>query len=338
MKVAVLMSGGVDSTVAALLLKEQGHEVTGLTMINWNSEVATQAADVAVALDIPHIVVDLQKQFREKIIDHFTAVYEQARTPNPCVVCNRLIKFGSLLDYALDLGFDAVATGHYARIEYDATRNRCLLMKGKDLSKDQSYFLYGLSQKQLKHTLFPLGDLTKSEIRNLARERNLEVAESKDSQEICFIPGDYRDFLQGKLQFKPGQVVDLQGNILGEHRGLPFYTVGQRKGLGISGGRPLYVVALDPENNRLILDEPQHLYKSSLIAVDNNFIYYENLDNPLRIEARIRYRASNAPALLTPQRDKILLQFDNPQRAITPGQSVVYYLGDYVLGGGIIQE
>ena len=171
----------------------------------------------------------------------------------------------------------------------------------------------------------------------MARERNLEVAESKDSQEICFITGDYRDFLQGKLQFKPGQVVDLQGNILGEHRGLPFYTVGQRKGLGISGRGPLYVVALDSENNRLVLDKLEHLYETSLTAVNNNLIYYEKLDYPLKVEARIRYRAPNTPALLTPQGDKLLLEFDNPQRAITPGQSVVYYLGDYVLGGGTIQ-
>jgi len=330
------MSGGVDSTVAALLLKEQGHEVTGLTMINWNTEAATQAADVAAVLDIPHMVVDLQQQFQEKVIKYFTDTYERGQTPNPCVVCNRFIKFGSLLDYALDLGFDMVATGHYARIQYDDTRKRYLLKKGKDLSKDQSYFLYSLHQKQLGHTLFPLGELSKQEIRNIARERNLKVAESKDSQEICFIAGDYRDFLQGKLQFKPGQVVDLQGNILGEHRGLPFYTVGQRKGLGISGGRPLYVVALDIENNRLTLDDSKHLYRGSLIASNNNFIYHENLDSPLPVEARIRYRAANAPALLTPQGDKVLLEFDNPQRAITPGQSVVYYLGDYVLGGGII--
>lgn len=336
MKIAVLLSGGVDSTVAALLLREKGYEVTGLTMINWDTGVAVKAAEAAKTLGIEHLVVDLTKEFRYQVIDYFTSVYEQGQTPNPCVVCNRYIKFGSLLDYALDRGFDRVATGHYARIEYDEDRRRYLLRKGKDLRKDQSYFLYALTQEQLGHTLFPLGDLTKAEVKNIAREGNFSVAESKESQEICFIEKDYRDFLQGRLQSRPGPVVDLEGNILGKHQGLPFYTVGQRKGLGISGGRPLYVVALDPENNSLILDDKEYLFKSELTAVNNSFTYYESLDSPMRVEARIRYRAPDAPALLIPQGNQVTLQFDQPQRAITPGQSVVYYLDDYVLGGGTI--
>lgn len=336
MKVAVLMSGGLDSTVAALLLKEQGHEITGLTMINWNPEAATKAAEAAASIGIEHLVIDLRKQFQERVIDYFTEVYEQGQTPNPCVMCNRYIKFGSLLDYALDMGFEMVATGHYARIEYDENRKRYLLLKAKYLPKDQSYFLYALTQEQLGHILFPLGAMGKPEVREMARLNNFEVAESKESQEICFIEGDYRDFLQGRLKHQPGSVVDLQGNVLGEHRGLPFYTVGQRKGLGIAGGHPLYVVALDTKNNRLILDDQEHLFAKTLTAVNNNFIYYENLNEPLQVKARIRYRAQDAPALISPEGDKIAVQFDNPQRAITPGQSVVYYLGDYVLGGGTI--
>lgn len=336
MKAAVLMSGGVDSTVAALLLKEQGHEVTGLTMINWNPEVAAKAAEAAAAIGIEHLVVDLQKQFQEKVINYFTGVYEEGQTPNPCVRCNRFIKFGSLLDYALDLGFEKVATGHYARIEYHKERKRYLLRKAKYRPKDQSYFLYALNQEQLGHILFPLGEMSKPQVKEIARGYNFKVAASKESQEICFIEGDYRDFLKGRVKYQPGSVVDLQGNVLGKHQGLPFYTIGQRKGLGISGGKPLYVVALDQENNRLILDDQEHLFGKSLTAVNNNFIYYECLEGPLQAAARIRYRAQDAPALISPEGDKIAVQFDNPQRAITPGQSIVYYLDDYVLGGGTI--
>ncbi len=338
MKVAVLMSGGVDSTVAALLLKEQGHEVTGLTMINWNPEVAVKAAQAAASMGIRHLTVDLRKPFREKVIAYFTGVYGQGRTPNPCVVCNRCIKFGSLLEYALDKGFEKVASGHYARIEYDENRKRYLLRMARYLPKDQSYFLYALSQEQLGRILFPLGEMSKPEVIEIACRHNFTAAGSKESQEICFIEGDYRHFLQGRLHYQPGLVVDLQGNVLGEHQGLPFYTVGQRKGLGISGGRPLYVVALDFENNRLILDAQEHLWAKTLTAVDNSYIYYEGLEEPLAVQARIRYRAPSAPALLSPRGDSVLLHFDKPQRAITPGQSVVYYLDEYVLGGGTIQS
>jgi tRNA-specific 2-thiouridylase len=336
LKIAVLMSGGVDSTVTAFLLKEQGHEVTGLTMINWNFQVAEKAAEAAAAIGIKHLVIDLREQFQEAVIDYFTRVYEQGQTANPCVMCNRLVKFGSLLDYSLDMGFDHVATGHYARIEYDKNRKRYLLRKAKYLPKDQSYFLYALSQEQLSRTLFPLGGMSKPEVREIARINDFKVAESKESQEICFIEGDYRDFLRGRLQYQPGKVVDLQGNVLGHHKGLPFYTIGQRKGLGIAGGRPLYVVALDSENNQLILDDEKHLFGQTLTAINNNFIYYDTLKEPLRVKARIRYRAQDAPAQISPQGNKITVQFDDPQRAITPGQSVVFYLDEYVLGGGTI--
>lgn len=336
MKVAVLMSGGVDSTVAAVLLREQGYDLIGLTMINLNEDVAIKAKKAADALGIEHHVIDMKEIFNQKVINNFCQTYEQGATPNPCVECNKYIKFGALLEAALDLGMDKVATGHYVKTEFDTVSKRYLLKKASDLSKDQTYFLYGLSQEQLKSSIFPLGDMTKQEVRELAGRKGLEVATSKESQEICFIEKDYRDFIVDKVTLIPGQVVDKENKILGTHKGLPFYTIGQRKGLGISAGRPIYVIDLDVENNRLIVDDEIHLQQKSLLARDNNFIYIEKLDQPMKVEVKIRYKAKYAPATISPQGDLIKVDFDQPQRAITRGQSVVYYIGDYVVGGGII--
>lgn len=337
MKVAVLMSGGVDSSVAVLLLKKQGYDVAGLTMINWDAEVADKAREAARSMDIEHKVVDLKQVFHNRVIDYFCRAYEQGETPNPCVECNKYIKFGVLLDTAIEMGFDMVATGHYAQIEFDSSKKRYLLKKGADPSKDQSYFLYGLTQKQLSHTIFPLGDLHKTEVKEIARQNGMAVAEKKESQEICFIPGDYRDFLKDRIKYQSGTVVDLEKNILGTHRGLPFYTTGQRKGLGISAGRPVYVIETDYANNQLVLDDEKYLFCNSLAAVNNNYIYTDYLETPVRVKAKIRYRAALADATIYPEKDGVRVDFDKPQRAVTRGQSVVYYLDDYVFGGGIIK-
>lgn len=336
MKIAVLMSGGVDSTVAAILLKEQGYDIIGLTMVNLDLEVANKAREAAQSIGIEHKVIDLKEEFGHRVVDYFCETYEMGATPNPCVECNKYIKFGALLDAALDLGMDAVATGHYIRKEFNEKTNRHLIKKAHDLSKDQSYFLYGLTQEQLARSIFPLGEYTKSEVREIAKQKGLAVAESKESQEICFIEKDYRDFIIDKVTYKPGQVVDLENKLLGEHKGLPFYTIGQRKGLGISAGRPVYVINFDIENNRIIVDDEKHLLQSSLTAKDNNFIYIEKLDKPMQVEAKIRYKAALAPATIYPEGDLVKVEFETPQRAVTKGQSVVYYVGDYVLGGGII--
>ncbi len=336
MKVAVLMSGGVDSTVAAILLKEQGHDLIGLTMINLDEDVALKAKEAADAIGIAHQVIDLKEVFGKRVIDYFCRTYEKGDTPNPCVECNKYIKFGALLDTALELGMERVATGHYVRTEFNPDTKRHVIKKARDLSKDQSYFLYGLTQEQLARSIFPLGEFTKKEVRELARQKGLKVAESQESQEICFIAKDYRDFIADKVSYKLGPVVDLQNNLLGEHKGLPFYTIGQRKGLGISAGRPIYVVDLDTENNKIIVDDEINLMRGTLAARDNNFIYMEKLQEPLAVEVKIRYKAALAPATIYPAGDLVKVEFAHPQRAITRGQSVVYYVGDYVLGGGII--
>ncbi len=336
MKIAVLMSGGVDSSVAAIILQEQGYEVWGITMINWNPDIGNTAKVVADYIGIEHEIIDMKKEFDHKVINYFCSTYEKGHTPNPCVACNKAIKFGALLDYATSNGADMIATGHYIRKEFKAKDGRYLLKKALDTSKDQSYFLYGLTQKQLAHSIFPLGDLKKTEVRELARKNNLPVAESKDSQEICFIERDYRDFILERVDYKPGQVIDSAGNILGEHKGLPFYTIGQRRGLGISAGKPVYVIDLDMETNQLILGGPDELMRGSFFTQDNNFIHIPKLEEAMEVEVKIRYQANPARARIYPQGDLVKVEFTKPQRAITRGQSAVFYLGDYLLGGGII--
>lgn len=336
MKIAVLMSGGVDSSVAAWLLKEQGHEVGGLTMINWDEGIGPKARDAAAFVGIEHCIIDLRKEFEEQVINYFCQAYAGGETPNPCVVCNRTVKFGVLLEAARKMGYDMVATGHYARIVYAADRGRYLLKKGLDNGKDQSYFLYALQQEQLARIVFPLGDMTKNEVKALAIRCGLPVAENPESQEICFITDDYRDFIKDRIACNPGDIVNVEGTRLGSHKGLAFYTSGQRKGLGISAGHPVYVVGKDLENNRLILDDEQYLFSCELKAVNNNLIYINKLDSPMRVTAKIRYRAAEAPATIFPENEGIKVEFDQSQRAITPGQSVVFYIDEYVLGGGVI--
>lgn len=338
MKVAVLMSGGVDSTMSCLLLKEQGYEVMGLTMINWDPAVGEKAARAAEGIGVEHSVVDLRQEFKQHVVDYFCSSYQSAHTPNPCVECNRWIKFGALLEIARNRGCDLVATGHYARIQYHEPSGRYHLLKGTDPARDQSYFLYRLTQEQLAHILFPLGEMTKVQVRQLASQRGLTVAQEPDSQEICFITGDYREFLAGQgVNLKPGEIVNMQGEVLGRHRGLTNYTIGQRKGLGISAGKPVFVVGMDTASNRLIVDDEHYLFSQELISTDNNWIGIADLEQPLEVEAKIRSAARPAPAVIERiENDMVRVSFQEPQRAITPGQSVVFYQGDLVIGGGRI--
>lgn len=356
-RVLVAMSGGVDSSVTAALLVERGYEVIGVTMQIWDPAVTEVAGEhvgccslaavedarrVANRLGIPYYVLNFRHAFKEKVIRYFCREYLRGRTPNPCVACNRFIKFEVLLQKARALGAAYVATGHYARIIYDAERKRYYLCRSRDEQKDQTYFLYTLTQEQLAHTLMPLGDYTKKEVRQMARERNLPVSEKPESQEICFIPdNDYRRFLKEMAgeQVKPGPFLDLEGNVIGQHEGLPFYTIGQRRGLGIAAGRRLYVIDIDPARNAVILGPEEALWKSELIAEDNNFIAIDKLTSPMEVQAQIRYKSRPAPAVIIPLEDgRVRVRFLEPQRAITPGQAVVYYQGQYVVGGGIIAE
>jgi len=356
--VAVAMSGGVDSSVAAVLLKDQGYEIIGITMnlFSLPKEVCASenprsccgwrtredANRVAAALGIPHFVVDFRREFEQSVIADFCREYSRGRTPNPCIRCNQFIKFDLFFKRAKRLGADFVATGHYARGDYDRTSGRRLLKKGLDSEKDQSYFLYPLTQDELSRTLFPVGGYTKKEIRRLAAKNNLPVAQKPESQEICFIPDkDYPRFLKERSSaaFRPGPIVDLNGGIIGEHNGIAHFTVGQRRGMGIAAPNPLYVVAIDAERNTIVAGQNEDLYKSRLEASNLNWISLEKLEEPKAVRARIRYRHVEAKARIVP-RDSgvVLVEFERPQRAVTPGQAVVFYDGDTVVGGGTIER
>lgn len=338
------MSGGVDSSVAALMLQKQGFEVAGCTLQLWDSgpvnHGARDAKAVCDALGLPHYIFDFRERFRGQVVDYFAREYDRGATPNPCAVCNREIKFGALLQKAREMGFDRIATGHYVRSHYDGELRRFRLLKAASAQKDQSYVLYSLTQEQLAATLFPLGGYEKSRVRELAREIDIDLSRKADSQDICFIPdGNYAAFLDGYLGASgaPGDFIDLDGTILGRHRGIRHYTVGQRKGLGISFARPMFVAGIDARHNTVTLAPNEALMGGGFTASQVNWIDFEAPDKPMRLQVKIRYGAKPAGALVTPLADPgAQVLFDEPQRAITPGQPAVFYDGEYLVGGGII--
>jgi tRNA-specific 2-thiouridylase len=350
------MSGGVDSSVAAALLIEQGWEVIGITLRLWDEEragalpVATRsccawesvydARQVAAVLGIDHYVLNMKEQFQRQVVDYFVDEYRAGRTPNPCIACNRAIKFSALLHKAVELEATHLATGHYVRLDYDAGLDRYLLRKGLDSWKDQSYMLYELKQEQLQHCLFPLGSLTKEQVRRKAEALKLGVAGKLESQEICFIPdNDYRGFLRRYgLKMAPGPIISRRGEILGSHEGIPFYTIGQRKGLGLCASRPHYVLEIRPEENILVVGEREELLRPGLEVESLNLIALSALEDKLAVTVKIRYRSPAVGAMLEPLQAEgsARVIFEQPQPSVTPGQAAVFYLDDLVLGGGII--
>ena len=343
MKIAVAMSGGVDSSVTAALLKRAGHEIFGLTMlVTPSDEAAIAAREVADTLGISHRIIDFREIFAKQIISEFCLQYSLGRTPNPCVNCNRMIKFGALLEKAKDSGADTMATGHYAVIEKPAAGGRYLLRKGIDHTRDQSYFLYKLTQPQLASAIFPLGNLTKENVRKIALEMGLPSVTRKESREICFIPDDdYPRFLYEHITAATpaGQITDKLGNVLGTHNGIINYTIGQRKGLGISSPQPLYVVEIDSKNNTVIVGSKKDVYASEFTVTGLNWIALETATKPLTLKVRIRYLHTEADAVISPvEGDKVNVQFVEPQMAITPGQAAVFYDDDIVVGGGTIER
>ena len=358
-RVIAAMSGGVDSSVAAYLLHRQGYDVIGVTMRLWSADEDDVSPDhqgccsiqdiedarrVCHTLGVPHYVVDARREFREHVIAYFVSEYKRGRTPHPCIACNDRIKFDFLMQRAAMMDADFVATGHYARIEYDVSNGAWTLRQGVDEWKDQSYVLFGLGQEQLGRVLLPVGGYTKEEIRALASEGGLHLADKADSQEICFIPdGDYRRFMQKESALEPGEVVDASGRVVGEHQGIEFYTVGQRRGIGVAPsalglpeGEKVFVTAVDPETRRITVGGSSDLLQYGVRVGNVRYVAGVRPTDAYRVSAKIRYNGRSASAVLHHDVDGAVLWFDEPQRAITPGQAAVFYDGDRVLGGGYI--
>jgi tRNA-specific 2-thiouridylase len=342
-RVAVALSGGVDSAMAACLLKETGYEVMGLTMRLWSEKRRTcpsaasirDTENICRTLGIPFHLIDLENEFKHDVIDYFCREYARGRTPNPCIACNRNIKFGCLLDRAKSLGADYLATGHYAKVEYYDDSYH--LLRGNDVSKDQSYMLYTLGQDKLSSVLFPLGDYTKSQVQELARQKGLPAAGKPSSQDICFIDSDYSTFLSRYVTVTPGEIVDSRGHMLGRHRGTTHYTVGQRHGLGLATAEPLYVTRIDPDKNRITVGSKEDLNCSRFTAAEVRWISGKQPSKSMAVTVKIRYRSPDVAATLYPSPGSVEIRLSQPQPAVTPGQAAVFYKDNEVLGGGTIE-